>query len=212
MFCKSTGFFKFILLLIIFSGIISLMIELTLSIIHYFDLNLGFQILYSHVDNNTISLTLDNGSNQPQDPVRWWPSGTPQSWNIIGAAAAAYRMTPGSPRVKGVAALATLGVTIPSLVYVVAVENPNGFNQLMFSWITYKQTGVWPLLNQNNISITEQTVNDKITEIPELQQEVQQEIAMGVARATSTNSNNFLPSDSDNLMDFYYQINLYNMF
>jgi hypothetical protein len=27
-----------------------------------------------------------------QDPVRWWPSGTPQSWGILGTALGIYRL------------------------------------------------------------------------------------------------------------------------
>ena len=71
--------------------------------------------------------------NNPQDPVRWWPSGVPQTWTIIGSSLAVYRFLPGSPRVRAIAALGTLSVTIPSVVLINAIENPNGFNRLMFS-------------------------------------------------------------------------------
>lgn len=86
-----------------------------------------------------------------QDPVRWWPSGTPQSWGVIGTALAAYRLVPGGSRQKGTAALATLGVTVPMTVFAMAVENPNGFNRLMFSWVEYKKTGTWGVV-PNSVS------------------------------------------------------------
>jgi hypothetical protein len=81
--------------------------------------------------------------NNNSDPVRWWPSGTAQNWGIIGAALAAYRLVPGSPRVKTTAALSTLGVTIPMTVFTTAVVYPNGFNKLVFNWIEYNKTGSW---------------------------------------------------------------------
>ena len=82
--------------------------------------------------------------NNPQDPVRWWPSGVPQTWTIIGSSLAVYRFLPGSPRVRAIAALGTLSVTIPSVVLINAIENPNGFNRLMFSWMHHRATGRWP--------------------------------------------------------------------
>ena len=50
----------------------------------------------------------------------------------------------GSNKVKVAAALSSLGITIPLNVYLHAVENPNGFNRLMYSWAHYKEHGVWP--------------------------------------------------------------------
>jgi hypothetical protein len=70
--------------------------------------------------------------------------GTAQTWGILGSALGVYRLVPGNPRVKAMAALGSLGLSIPSVVYFHAVENPNGFNRLMYSWVRYKQTGNWP--------------------------------------------------------------------
>ena len=86
-----------------------------------------------------------------QDPVRWWPSGTTQSWACLGAAVALYKTVPGSPRVKTAAALSSLGITIPMTVLSQAIENPNGFNKFMYCAIEYKRTGRWPLLPQDRV-------------------------------------------------------------
>jgi len=47
--------------------------------------------------------------NETQDPVRWWPSGTAQTRGILGTALGVFRLVPGNPRVKSMAALDSLG-------------------------------------------------------------------------------------------------------
>jgi hypothetical protein len=105
--------------------------------------------LFSNVESTS---SVSTNTAQTSDPVRWWPSGTPQSWGIIGAAIATYRAIPGSPRAKSLAAFSSLGVTIPTAVFTMAVENPNGFNRLMYSWIQYNKTNVWPADIPKNVS------------------------------------------------------------
>ena len=122
---------------------ISFLLILMLDLIYYIFVNIIF------LDTNKIVLNMaSNSSNVPvtntQDPVRWWPSGTTQSWGIIAGALAVYKVFPGSPRYKAIAGLTTFGITIPSAVYFHAVENPNGFNRLMYSMVEYKRTGQWP--------------------------------------------------------------------
>ena len=112
-------------------------------------------IYYNNI--NIISLMVENSNiTAPpiSDPVRWWPSGTAQSWGIIGAALAAYRTMPGDSKKKAIAAFATVGVTVPMAVFSMAVENPNGFNRLMYSWIEYKRTGSWPGNIPNEVSLS----------------------------------------------------------
>ena len=123
--------FEYIIIIIITSG----MINFILSGVH----------LYLNADYLNISMVADN----QQDPVRWW--GVPQTWGVIGAAALAYRGTPGSPRAKILSVGASLGVTIPIMVFNQAIENPNGFNRLLYSWVHYKQHGVWPADIPQNI-------------------------------------------------------------
>ena len=92
----------------------------------------------------TSNASTNASTSSPQDPVRWWPSGTPQSWGIIGAAIAAYRTIPGDPRRKTIAAFTAIGISAPIAVFSMAVENPYGFNRLMYSWTEYRRTGLWP--------------------------------------------------------------------
>jgi hypothetical protein len=107
----------------------------------------------------TVDSTSSSSRGVPQDPVRWWPSGTAQSWGIIGAAIATYRAVPGSSRTKAAAAFATIGVTAPAAVFSMAVENPNGFNRLMYSWVQYKQTGQWPSPDNLPSNVSSTTVD-----------------------------------------------------
>ena len=85
-----------------------------------------------------INNNINTSNTNPQDPVRLWPSGTIQSWGIIGTALAVHRLTPGSPKVKAIAALSTLPITIPSAVYFHAVENPVGFREFFYT-LSYRR-------------------------------------------------------------------------
>ncbi len=87
------------------------------------------------------SCVVDENSNTA-DPVRYWPTGTKMTWGIIGTAAALYRASPGSHRAK--TGVISMAITIPLNVWTHAVENPNGCQRLMFSWVHYKNTGTWP--------------------------------------------------------------------
>ena len=133
-------------------------------LISYIVLNI-FLILISntYIITNDILLTMSSnpvsGTNTP-DPVRFWPSGTTQSWGILAGALGVYRAFPGSPRAKAIAGLATIGVTAPSALWFHAVENPNGFERVMYSFSEYKRTGRFP--NPNNVkdvSVDELTKN-----------------------------------------------------
>jgi hypothetical protein len=141
-YCISSSLGEDIILLIIISAPI-------IFILHF--------LLFSYslfINNKTEFIFMVNNTNQGTntlDPVRWWPSGTAQTWGILGTALGVYRLVPGSSRVKAIAALGSLGLSIPSTVYFHAVENPNGFNKLMFSWMKYKQTGNWPSIIPNKV-------------------------------------------------------------
>ena len=194
-FCVSQGLSEFIILILIFTGVFVLIIEISYSLINYFNLNIGFDYIYSKVtDGNVteIKIKMDHGSTQ--DPVRWWPSGTAQSWGIIGSVLGVYRMMPGSPRIRALAAISTLGVTVPASVYALAVENPYGFNVLMHSAIQYTRTGEWPLLNKNSV-VTDVQINKDISEVPELSKVVMDTVDKG--------ANTLLPVDN-NLFDLIF--------
>ena len=151
-FCKSESFYKNIILLFLILSIITLVINIFFTIIQFF--NIKPEYLYIN----------DNNSNN-QDLLRLWPSGTPQTWSIIGSAVAVYRLVPGSPRVKATAALTTLGITAPTTIWFHAVENPNGFNRLMFGFMEYKRTGIWPANIPNNVNDNQlNPIFDKMSE------------------------------------------------
>lgn len=124
---------------ILVGGMLMFVLQLLLIIVNFLLIDFNCKVLQVLPENT-------------QDSVRWWPSGLPQTWAIIGAALALYRIFPGSTRVKAIASFGSLGITAPATVYFHAVENPNGFNRLMFSWMKYKQTGSWPANIPDNIS------------------------------------------------------------
>ena len=199
-YCESNGIVEFLILLIIFSGIFTLIVESILLFIQYNELNLDFKDIYCNVNPAAeLNLNIDH-SNPNQDPVRWWPSGTPQSWGVIGAAVATYRTMPGNPITKTIAALATLGVSIPMTVYVNAVKNFVGFNRLMYGWIYYKRHGNWPLIS-NNANISDNQINQEMLPVPKLQNTIN--------NATNT-TNTLLPNDINNLLDYLIPDKLIN--
>lgn len=165
---------ELIFVTVMVSGVFMLLANL-LFLIHNYLFNL-----------NNLGLSLIDKTGPPaQDPVRFWPSGTAQTWGIIGTAIAVYRITAGSPRIRTYAALSSLGISVPLNVYFHAVENPNGFNRLMYSWITYRQTGSWPA-----------TIPSVVTD-----ERVQEAINAVTAEATAAvenlhNTNNFLPDSN----------------
>ena len=130
---KTAG--ELIIVIIMVSFILMVSVNILYLIINYF--------LCINNLNTYTSCVIDNNSNA-QDPVRFWPSGTAQTWGILGAAATIYRSFPGSRQAKIWLALSSLSVTIPLNVYFHAVENPNGFNRLMYSWVEHRRTGIWP--------------------------------------------------------------------
>ena len=75
--------------------------------------------------------------NSKADPVRFWPSGTPQGWSFLGSALATFsvlsRMSNISPRLRVLAALGAWSsfATAGQITYHTAIENPVGFNRLM---------------------------------------------------------------------------------
>jgi len=81
-------------------------------------------------------------TNNPVDPVRYWPSGLPQSISTISTGLFFYPNTilqkigGCSPRLKVLAALGAIGVSGANITYHSAIENPVGFNRFMygFSW------------------------------------------------------------------------------
>ena len=135
-YCNYNSLFEYIVVLTIISGVIN---------IFYLVINLY------NIDFTNVCLMTDN----QQDPVRWWPTGVPQTFCVIGRAALAYRGVPGSPRVKAVSAMGSLGVTVPILVFTNALENPKVYHRLLYSWIYNKNHGEFAPTIPNQINNTE---------------------------------------------------------
>lgn len=116
--------------------------------IDYFYLNK--LLLYFHSEGMVLEeeqnylLVLNMVDNSNNDPSRWRPTGTPQSWGIIGSALLAYRTFQGNHRVKAIAALGALGIFSGITIYTHAIENPNGFNRVMYGLSERLRTGRWP--------------------------------------------------------------------
>lgn len=115
-------------------------------------LNMIYSIINIYIFNDYVINCMMNNTNTNtnsvlnpiQDPIRFWPSGVPQTWGVIGAAALAYRGVSGTPRIKAVAAIGTLGITVPTMLVSQAIDNPHGFHAFMYSLIYYKNHGIWP--------------------------------------------------------------------
>ena len=88
---------------IIVTGLFMLTINLLLMLINYF-----LQINLQGIN----SINIIDGNVSAQDPVRYWPPGTAQTWSVIGSAAAIYKAVPGSNRTKIFAAFGSLAVTL----------------------------------------------------------------------------------------------------
>nr|YP_009504993.1 hypothetical protein [Lyophyllum shimeji]AWW14112.1 hypothetical protein [Lyophyllum shimeji] len=134
-FCGTNSIIDYFILVFIITSIFMLVIQIIIILNIYYNSSFKFPILNVEPNNNT------NGG---QDPVRFWPSGVAQTWGMIATMIGLYRLTPGSNRLKATAALGSLAVTVPSMIVHTAIENPNGFNRLMFSWSEYIKTGDWP--------------------------------------------------------------------
>jgi hypothetical protein len=135
----------------------------------------------------------DSSSNGNVDPVRWWPSGVPQGWSIVGtglATFAALSKLPGvSPRMRVLGALGASGVTATNITYHSAIENPVGFNRFMWSMTEYQRTGIWPSIEQANQASQQAVENVVKTSMNHVDNSVVDKIVSEVS-----SKNNFLPS------------------
>ena len=189
-YCNTNSIAESFLLLIIIFCFIMFIIHLLFTLLYYFSIDLASgppgpaKFDYLFVTDN----------NQDLDHVRWWPSGTPQTWGVIGSAVAVYRTVPGNTKVKATAAVASLGISVPFAVWFHAVENPNGFNKLMYSMMEFKRTGIWPSKIPNQVSdenlnpIIENAVKESIEKYEKM-------------RTSGSSSSSFLPTD--NLSDIF---------
>ena len=147
--------------------------------------------------------------NVPMDPVRWWPSGVPQAWSIMGTAlgtfAALSRIPSVSPRMRVLASLGAMGVTSAHITYHSAIENPFGFiapaPRLIWSWSEYQKTGEWPSLDQALNPDNTQKVTEVVNRA---QQHVNQETVDKIVNEVS--GQGFVPLSDFNLSDYIHRL------
>jgi hypothetical protein len=134
-----------------------------------------------------------------QPAVRWWPSGAglpAQGWTVVGTALATFGVLskiPGiSPRTRVLGALASAGVSATQITYHSAIENPVGFNRLMWGFSEYRRTGEWPSLDQ-----IAKTTNDK--QLSDFASEAVKHADNSTVQSivNEVNSNKFLPLNSE---------------
>jgi len=125
--------------------------------------------IYNYTSNLSLDLMLEGSSNDgiPMDPVRWWPSGVPQSLAVVASAISVFRMLGNtvSPRARFLSSIAAAGATAANITYHSAVENSVGFNRLMFGLTNYQKTGVWPSLDEVSKNNTDSQINNKLDAI-----------------------------------------------
>ena len=130
-------------------------IYLLLLVLKIFDLFFFYMFNLNIVDYSITKLNVipdGNPSDVHSDPVRCWPSGVPQSISVIGTGLAVFtalsKVSNCTPRMRVLSALGAAGVTSTQIVYHSAIENSVGFNRFMFGWTIYKETGVWPSIDE----------------------------------------------------------------
>jgi hypothetical protein len=188
---------KLLKYIIIYTIIINILLQLTYFISLYYPHtpNLGVLDLF-------LNFIPDGKSNDtlPMDPVRWWPSGVPQGWSVVGTALATFaalsKLPNVSPRLRVLGALGSAGVTATQITYHSAVENSVGFNRLMWGITEYRKNGVWPSIDQVANKTNDTQINDFASEaIKHANQETVNSIVNEVK------PNGFVPSSNFDLSE-----------
>lgn len=163
-------------------------------------------IMWFTSENNSLLLQMvpdgKPNNNVPMDPVRWWPSGVPQSMAVVGTMVGTFIALTKlgiNPRFRLLGALGAGGVSTTQVIYNSAIENSVGFNRFMYSITEYKKTGKWPNIDQMN-SYSEEAVNNNITKA--LEQADQAKIKSMVEEITKLmnekgSSSNFVSSSNN---------------
>lgn len=191
-FCVSISTLEFFVLIFIMSAVIMLLIH--------------FLFLINDLINFKMILLTINDNNQY--PVRWWLSGTTLIWGIIGTSVAVYRLIPVTPRLRAVAALTSLAISVPTTVYFHAVENPNSFNQFMYSWLTYRKTGSWPatIILNPDIEKVENLVKEELVKENQGKCVNMSKDMSSFISSDSTGNNDFINNHISSLFDKIKQI------
>jgi hypothetical protein len=177
--------------IILFYILINILLFLINFYSHYYTIDLFSNVLPSGEKNDSI----------PMDPVRWWPSGVPQGWTVMGTALATFgalsRIPGVSSRARVLGALGSAGVTATQITYHSAVENPVGFNRLMWGLSEYRRTGLWPSLEQVGNNINDNKINEFATEAIKHADSSKVESIVN-----EVSGNSFLPSSNFDFSDF----------
>lgn len=154
-------------------------------------------------------------NNTPMDPVRWWPSGVPQSMTVIGTMLGTFlALTKAgvNPRFRVLGALGAGTVSTTKIIYNSAIENSVGFNRLMYSLTVYKETKKWPSLDQLN-SYSEEAVKAHTSKA--LEQADQEKIRSMVEEVNKlikkngggeSSSSNFISSSQDDNSNLVFKL------
>lgn len=157
---------------------------------------------FSYTDLSSSNYILEgHASPEPQDPVRYWPSGVPQSFSIVGVGLATFaalsKIPNCSPRLRVLGSLGAAGVGVTTVVYQGAINNPTGFNRFMYGASQMVKTGTWPSLEQIH-SIPDNKVNEfankAIGNLSPHDRELVNEAVAEVLKRLDKGSN-FLPTD-----------------
>jgi hypothetical protein len=105
-----------------------------------------------------------------------------------------------SPRLRVLGALGAAGVTAGQVTYHSAIENPLGFNRLMWGYSEFRRTGSWPSLDQLNNVSEGQLENFKEEAIKHANADTVNQIVQEVS--TKTKSNGFSPFSDFNFSEF----------
>lgn len=97
------------------------------------------------------NMTSNSSTPNPQDPIRYWPSGVPQAWSVIAASLATFialRKTGVNPKVGGAFALSA-GLVSASVVTIQSIiENPVGFTTFLKAVGSLKNNGSLPSISE----------------------------------------------------------------
>lgn len=191
-----------------------LFLFIILIILSYFTLN----ITNTFIDFDTISFVLPDGKSVDNpalsDPVRWWPSGVPQSATLVGSMVLTFTALTKlgvNPRMRVLGALGAGGVSGGNIIYHSAIENSIGFNRLMWSVSEYRRSGIWPSLDKIRDDKVNDFVSDSVknadhSKVNSVVNEVKSQENIGdssnfVSSFDSNNNSNFVSDIIDNIMN-----------
>ena len=185
---------KYLILFLILINILNFINDIYLHV-HTNDLFSNFVPRYSLCEAG------DKIDSIPIDPVRWWPSGVPHWWSIVGTGIATFgvlsKIPNVSPRLRVLGALGSACVTASQVTYHSAIENPVGFNRLMWGLSEYRRTGSWPCIDQKVNNVSDKQVIEFANEV--IKQADKSKVESIVNEVCG--KKNFLPSSNFDISD-----------